>query len=94
MLASSGYVARVDENLCLSCGDCEMVCHFDALQINLIAEVDEDKCMGCGLCANQCQSGAIQLSRMVSKGEPLEIQELIEAFRKSETEKISSRDGS
>ena len=87
MLASSGYVAQVDENLCLSCGNCEQVCLFDALHINFIAEVNEEKCMGCGLCVNQCQPGAIQLMRMESKGKPLEIQELIEAFRKSEAEK-------
>jgi ferredoxin len=87
MLASSGYVARVDENLCVSCGDCEKVCLFDAMQFNLIAEVDENKCMGCGLCVNKCQPGAIQLTRMESKGEPLEIQELIEAFKRSEAEK-------
>ena len=86
MLASSGYIARVDQDLCLSCGNCEKICLFDAINVNLNAEVDEDKCMGCGLCVNQCQPGAIQLMRMESKGKPLEIQELIEAFRKSEAE--------
>jgi ferredoxin len=89
MLASSGYVARVDENLCLNCGQCEQACNFDAMHVNLRAEVDKDKCMGCGLCVNQCQPGAIQLMRMESKGKPLEIQELIEAFRKSEAENKS-----
>jgi hypothetical protein len=38
---------------------------------------------------NQCQPGAIQLVRMQSKGEPLEIRELIEAFKRSEAEKSS-----
>jgi len=89
MLASSGYIARVDEGLCLNCGKCEQVCLFGAMSVNLIAEVDIDKCMGCGLCVNQCQPGAIQLVRMESKGKPLEIQELIEAFKKSEAEKSS-----
>jgi ferredoxin len=89
MLVSSGYIAQVDEDLCLSCGTCEQVCLFDAMHVNLTAEVEINKCMGCGLCVNQCQPGAIQLVRMQSKGEPLEIRELIEAFRRSEAEKSS-----
>jgi ferredoxin len=91
MLASSGYVAYVDEDLCISCGMCEQVCLFGAMHYTSIAEVDEDKCMGCGLCVNQCQSSAIQLKRMESKGQPLEIEELIEAFRKAEAEKTTAQ---
>jgi ferredoxin len=89
MLASSGYIAQVEENLCLSCGECEQACLFNAMHVNLVAEVDEEKCMGCGLCVNQCQSGAIQLKQMESKGKPLEIQELIKAFKASEAEKTT-----
>jgi ferredoxin len=83
MLASSGYVARVDENLCISCGDCAQTCNFTAITIKAIAEIDEEKCMGCGVCVNHCPQGAIRLERLSSKGEPLEIRELIEAYKKA-----------
>ena len=33
MLASSGYTARVDEDVCIGCGDCNTYCQFGALSI-------------------------------------------------------------
>lgn len=89
MLASSGYVAHVDEDLCISCNQCEQVCVFSAMHVNQTAEVDVDQCMGCGICINQCKSSAIQLVRMESKGKPLEIRELIEAFKKTEAKRTT-----
>ena len=89
MLASSGYVAHVDEDLCISCNLCEQACIFGAMHFSQTAEVDVDQCMGCGICVNQCQSSAIQLVRMESKGKPLEIRELIEAFKKTEAKRTT-----
>jgi len=79
MLASSGYLSRVDDDLCIACGDCAESCQFGALSIGeLSVEVDEKTCMGCGVCVSKCAQGALSLERETARGEPLEIQELIQ----------------
>lgn len=89
MLASSGYVAKVDETECLGCGDCERICQFTAISVPLsVAKVDEAACMGCGVCVEHCPNGALSLVRDASKGEPLEIYELMANGRMMNTEAI------
>ena len=80
MLASSGSVARVNNDLCVKCGKCVKNCQFSAVHMNGKAVIDPAQCMGCGICVGQCQPGAIALERMESKGQPLEIQAMIEAL--------------
>lgn len=79
MLASSGYVAVVDEETCIGCGLCAESCQFRALSLNGdgVVEVSWEGCMGCGVCISQCQQEALRLIRDPAKGEPLEIQKLI-----------------
>ena len=79
MLASSGYVSRVDQALCLSCGTCHPYCQFKALSAGEAAtRVDAARCMGCGVCVSKCPQGALSLERLPEKGEPLEIFSLME----------------
>ena len=78
MLASSGYVARADTDLCVGCGLCADSCQFGALSVeDGVTFVDEAACMGCGVCVSQCAQGAISLVRDPAKGEPLEIRQII-----------------
>jgi ferredoxin len=78
MLASSGYVSRVDEDLCSGCGVCVDHCQFGAAQlIGGWHAVDHTRCMGCGVCVGKCENGALSLVRDPSKGEPLEICDLL-----------------
>jgi MinD superfamily P-loop ATPase len=71
-------VAQVDEAECLGCGECASVCQFEAVSVPLgTAQVNEVSCMGCGVCVEHCPNGALSLVRDASKGEPLEILELI-----------------
>lgn len=78
MIASSGYVAVVDEGLCAGCGECAEVCQFAAIWVDDgLAEIDAAACMGCEVCVAHCPQGAIELVREPAKGEPLEIQRLI-----------------
>jgi Pyruvate/2-oxoacid:ferredoxin oxidoreductase delta subunit len=78
MLASSGYVASVDEEACIACGACEQICPFDAISVaDGIACVDREACMGCGVCAAACRQDAMALSREPAKGVPLEMGELL-----------------
>lgn len=80
MLASSGYVARTHEHLCIACGDCAQACQFGAISVNdCHSAVNASLCMGCGVCVNQCAQGALTLERDSRKGVPLEIEKLITA---------------
>jgi len=79
MLASSGYVAQVDEDSCVACGTCEEYCQFGALSVrDLFMDVDATRCMGCGVCLDKCPQQAISLRRDQAKGQPLEIFALME----------------
>jgi len=73
MVASSGYVAHINEGLCTSCGNCVDACIFGALYLGEVARVNWEKCMGCGVCAGQCPSEAITLARDEKKGVPLDV---------------------
>jgi len=80
VLAPSGYVAEVNEG-CDRCGACVDACHFNAIRLDEETEkavVDPGKCMGCGLCEDVCPSEWIRLQRDPSKGEPLDLAELVQ----------------
>jgi len=77
MLASSGYVSEVDQELCIGCGICSSFCQFDAISmIDGQASVDFAKCMGCGVCASKCEQEAIRFRLESAKGKPLDIHAL------------------
>jgi len=79
MLASSGYVSGVNEELCAGCATCTDYCQFGALSMNVdgFAHVDTEKCMGCGVCVSKCPEEALALQLDPSKGVPMEISELM-----------------
>ncbi len=79
MLASSGFLAQVDEDLCISCDNCSEYCQFGALEIgDLIMDVSYENCMGCGVCLDKCAQDAITLVADESKGIPLNICALLD----------------
>jgi heterodisulfide reductase subunit A-like polyferredoxin len=72
MLASSGYLSRVDEENCLGCGTCGEYCQFDAMTtVDNLITIDESKCMGCGVCVSHCVNEALRLELAPWKGEPM-----------------------
>ena len=74
MLASSGYVSEVDQDICIGCGMCSGFCQFDAIDmIDGLANVNFEKCMGCGICASKCEQEAIRFRLEPAKGLPLDI---------------------
>ena len=78
MLSSSGYVSQVDRAVCVGCGACAGFCQFEAISMDDgRAVVDAALCMGCGACTAKCAQHALLLVREPSKGEPLEIHELM-----------------
>ncbi len=79
MLASSGYIAVIDHELCMDCGTCHEYCQFSALEFDAeyTTVVNYELCMGCGVCVSKCPLDAIQLVAEPSKGIPLEIENLL-----------------
>ena len=73
IMASSGFVARLDADACSGCGDVRRACPFGALSVDDVARVDWDACMGCGACESQCPAECIELVRDERKGEPLDV---------------------
>jgi ferredoxin len=81
MLASSGYLAKVDEDLCIGCADCNTYCQFGALSVfEGVNHVDMQKCMGCGICTSHCQYDAIELELAPEKGIPFEMEKILETM--------------
>jgi ferredoxin len=73
MMASSGYVAQVDETLCVACDTCKDACPFGAIQVDGTAVVKWEACMGCGVCVGQCPNKAMSLVRDEKKGVPFDV---------------------
>jgi Pyruvate/2-oxoacid:ferredoxin oxidoreductase delta subunit len=58
------YVANVNIDNCIGCGNCATHCQFGAINIQPTlgrAHVNQFKCFGCGLCRAKCEQNAITL---------------------------------
>jgi len=58
--------AFVDEDQCSGCGVCEVLCPFQAIELQprddkRVSHVNEAICKGCGTCSAACPSGAISM---------------------------------
>lgn len=76
MVASSGYVAEVDESACIGCADCQETCPFEAITVNGRSAVNWEKCMGCGVCVGRCEMDAVALVLDEKKGIPLDVRQI------------------
>lgn len=57
-----GITVKVDEDLCVGCGECLEVCKFRGMKmIDGIANVNQNRCLGCGRCENTCPNDAISI---------------------------------
>lgn len=57
-----GKVAVIDQGFCAACGDCQMVCRFDAVHYtDGLYVIDPIACDGCAACVYQCPEDAIHM---------------------------------
>jgi MinD superfamily P-loop ATPase len=62
-----GQGAVIDESTCASCGDCEVVCRFDAIHYaDGFYQIDPVACDGCAACVYQCPNGSISMQEQVA----------------------------
>ena len=64
VVVSSNYIARVEEDDCIRCGECVESCPVNAIKDGHngdATEVDQTTCLGCGVCVLSCQTGAMKL---------------------------------
>jgi len=62
-LVTSNFIARIDENECVSCDTCAEACPIKAIDVNNSnhPRIDETICLGCGVCALRCTTGSLKL---------------------------------
>jgi len=58
-----GHTAVIDKEICVECGECLELCHFDAISSDYV--VDKVDCEGCGVCAHFCTAEAIEMHENV-----------------------------
>jgi len=70
VVAHSGFINQVEEDLCTACGLCVSNCQFEALSLEDTARVAEIRCAGCGVCVQFCPEGALGLVARLETSEP------------------------
>jgi ferredoxin len=70
VVARSAFVNRVEDDLCIACGECLEACQFGALSLDASVQVNEMRCVGCGVCVPVCPQGALSLVRRDGESMP------------------------
>ena len=77
-VAGSNFVAVVDPESCIGCGDCLDRCQMDALELgDETVRVIEEYCLGCGNCISVCPSESLSLVRCLEVRPPEKPKEIV-----------------
>ncbi|MCF8034179.1 MAG: 4Fe-4S binding protein [Desulfarculaceae bacterium] len=77
-ISQAAYLAEVDPEACVACGECEAICQVAAVKVDdETAEVDQELCLGCGLCVTACPNDALVMRRRTARPVPAHHGELI-----------------
>jgi len=62
-VVTSNYLAQVNSDECIECGECVVVCPVDAITMpeDRPPDIAENSCLGCGVCALNCSSESLKL---------------------------------
>jgi len=71
-LEMEGTIANVNEDLCSGCKICELLCAYNAIEMNenngkSTAHIIEALCKGCGVCGTACPTKAITLGHFTTE---------------------------
>lgn len=55
------YKYTIDQDLCISCGTCDVGCAFEAILVSDMGKfsIDQEKCRTCGVCYRDCPKDAV-----------------------------------
>jgi Pyruvate/2-oxoacid:ferredoxin oxidoreductase delta subunit len=68
---ASNFVARVDEESCVGCGECVEYCQLDALSLSDdTVSINDYYCLGCGACIDKCPTESLSLVRISNNKPP------------------------
>lgn len=63
-VAKSNFMAVIDEDKCVGCGECVERCQIDGIELNdSVAEINYTRCIGCGVCVPSCPEDALSMKR-------------------------------
>ncbi len=80
-ISQAAYLAVVDVDECVACGECEAVCQVAAIMVDdETAQVDQELCLGCGQCAFVCPNDAVSMARREARPMPAHHGELMAAL--------------
>jgi len=65
-VVTSNYIASINEEECIACGNCVETCPINAIKMvdnngEDKPQIDKEFCLGCGVCSSQCTNNALQL---------------------------------
>jgi len=77
-IENSNFIAHVDTDSCIGCGECINYCQPEALELkDDVVKINEDYCLGCGACISKCPTESLTMVRLSHnkppKPDPIEV---------------------